>query len=80
MTQQLTVPRTSRRPGYVAGIAVNAVLLWLVHGWPGWEVVPFLTDETPRVLGWVTASLVVGVQPSLPPVRQGNRLAALVAR
>jgi hypothetical protein len=46
----------SRRVGSVVGAIVDAALLWLIHGWPGWDVVPFLTVETPRVLGIVTAS------------------------
>jgi hypothetical protein len=47
-----------RRGGYVAAVVVNAALLWLVHVWPGWEAVPFLTEDTEQVLGLVTASLV----------------------
>ncbi|MFM6847727.1 MAG: hypothetical protein ACKOVB_01310 [Terrabacter sp.] len=46
---------------YVGGSFVNVVLLVLVNGWPGWEVVPFLTDRTPLVLGLVNASLVTGI-------------------
>ena len=51
----------SRRAGNVVAAIANAVVLWLVHGWPGWEVVPFLTAETSRVLGVVTASLAAGI-------------------
>jgi hypothetical protein len=54
-----------RRGGYIAAVVVNAVLLWLVHAWPGWEAVPFLTEDTAQVLGLVTASLVVGLVANL---------------
>jgi hypothetical protein len=51
----------SRRAGYLIGALINVVLLWLVNVWPGWDVLPFLTDDTPRVLGIVNASMVAGV-------------------
>jgi hypothetical protein len=53
--------RAARRAGYVVGALVNALLLWLIHGWPGWDAVPFLTEQTPQVLGPVTATLVAGI-------------------
>lgn len=46
---------------YFGGAVVNVVLLVLVNVWPGWEVVPFLTDRMTLVLGLVNASLVVGI-------------------
>lgn len=49
----------SRRAGYVVAVAINLALLVALNSWPGWDAVPFLTDETTRVLGWVNASLVV---------------------
>ena len=49
----------TRRAGYVAGALVNAVLLWLLHVWPGWEAVPFLTPDFATVLWLVDLSLVV---------------------
>ena len=51
----------SRGGGYVGQAVVNIVLILLVNRWPGWQAVPFLTDETPRVLGLVNASLFVAV-------------------
>ena len=54
-------PATSRRPGYVAGALANALLLWLIHVWPGWDVVPFLTGDMTLVLGWIDAALVAGI-------------------
>jgi hypothetical protein len=47
--------------GYVIAAAVNVVLLWLIHGWPGWHAVPFLTPETPQVLGAIDAALIAGI-------------------
>jgi hypothetical protein len=63
MTAQRTVARRarSRRTGYVAGALANAVLLWLIHVWPGWDVVPFLTGDMTQVLGWIDAALVAGI-------------------
>ncbi|PRZ05175.1 hypothetical protein BCE75_108154 [Isoptericola sp. CG 20/1183] len=55
----------ARRVGYVLGVLVNVLLLVLVHGWPGWESVPFLTPETAEVLGEVDAAIVVGIVANL---------------
>jgi hypothetical protein len=51
----------SRRLGYTVGLVVNAGLLFTINEWPGWNAVPFLTGDTPRVLGLVNASIVVGL-------------------
>ena len=51
----------TRRAGYVAGALVNAVLLWLLLGWPGWEAVPFLTADFETVLGLIAFSLVATI-------------------
>ena len=50
--------RTERRAGYVAGAVVNVLLLVAVNGWPGWDVLPFLTSDTDRVIALVNASIV----------------------
>ncbi|MDH3026929.1 hypothetical protein QEN35_21465 [Gordonia alkanivorans] len=50
-----------RQVGYSVSIVVNAVLLVAVLGWPGWETVPFLTDDFGRIVGWVVAALVAGI-------------------
>ena len=55
----------ARRAGYVVAAVVNAVMLYLVNRWPGWEAVPFLTDATVLVLGIVNASFVVGIVANL---------------
>ncbi|MGH1565754.1 hypothetical protein [Mumia sp. DW29H23] len=69
----------SRRAGYVVAVVVNAVILVAVNGWPGWEVVPFLTAETAEVIGWINASLVGGVVANsvYAAVDPGKRVKAL---
>ncbi len=52
---------TGRRVGYAIAAAVNVVLLYLVNVRPGWEVLPFLTEDTTAVLGVVNLSLAAGV-------------------
>lgn len=53
--------RTSRRLGYVVAIVINAVLLYVINRSPGWQAVPFLTDDTAQVLGLVNASILAGI-------------------
>ena len=50
--------RSARRFGYVVAVALNLVMLLLIHAWPGWDVIPFLTDRTTDVLPYVDASIV----------------------
>lgn len=54
---------TARRFGYLVAAAVN--LLFLVLVWPGWAALPFLTEEFTRVVGLLSASLVVGAVANL---------------
>ena len=51
----------TRRAGYVGGVVANAVLLWLIHVWPGWDAVPFLTADFATVLWLIDLSLVVTI-------------------
>ena len=51
----------SRRAGYVVAAVINAVLLWLIHVWPGWDAVPFLTSDFATVLWLIDLSLVVTI-------------------
>jgi hypothetical protein len=70
--------RPSGRSGPVVGALVNVVLLWMVNVQPGWDAVPFLTDETPRVLPWVNLSLAAGLVTNLVYlVSSGPRVRAL---
>ncbi len=50
-----------RRIGYAVAIALNALLLILIHVKPGWAAVPFLTADTPSVLGPVTLAIVASL-------------------
>jgi hypothetical protein len=47
----------TRRFGYAVAILVNIALLIMINGWPGWAAVPFLTGETPQVLGIVNVTI-----------------------
>lgn len=49
--------RAARRVGYVVAAGVNIALWYLVNVRPGWQVVPFLTDDVTRVLGLFNLSL-----------------------
>jgi hypothetical protein len=51
----------SRRVGYVIAAVINAVLLWLIHVWPGWDAVPFLTADFETVLWLINLSIVVTI-------------------
>ena len=65
VTELRKQPRQTSAAGYLVGATVNAVLLAAIHVWPGWQVVPFLTAETPAVLGAVDAMLVAGIAVNL---------------
>ena len=51
----------SRRVGYTLAIVLNVVLLVLVNDVPGWQALPFLTDDFAAVLWLVNATVVAGV-------------------
>jgi hypothetical protein len=55
----------ARRLGYVIGALVNLALLFAINVWPGWDSVPVLTDETPRVLGLLNLSLILSALANL---------------
>lgn len=59
--QRPRASRGARRFGYAVAMAVNLVILYLIHAWPGWEVVPVLTDRTTEVLPYVDASIVATI-------------------
>lgn len=56
---------TGRRLGYLVGALVNLVLLFLVNRWPGWQAVPFLTDEAADLIPLLNAALWFGVGSNL---------------
>ena len=55
----------ARRTGYAFAAVVNAILLYLVNSWPGWDVLPFLTGDFEEVLGLVNLSLWAGLVANL---------------
>lgn len=55
----------ARRAGYLVAAAVNAIIFYAVNVWPGWQAVPFLTDDMSVVLGVVNASIVVNLVANL---------------
>lgn len=50
-----------RRIGYYVAMAVDAALLYVINGRPGWEAMPFLTEDAHRVVGLVNLSLAAGL-------------------
>lgn len=60
-TEQRRPAVATRRVGYVAAVVVNAFMLYAVNVWPGWDALPFLTEDTRDVLGLVNASMLVGL-------------------
>jgi hypothetical protein len=50
-----------RRTGYIIAIGINAAMLVAVNAWPGWQEVPFLTQDTTRVVVLVNLTLVVNI-------------------
>lgn len=53
--------RPARVVGYAFTILFMLAVLVAANVWPGWEAVPFLSDEVPSVLGLVNLSLVATV-------------------
>lgn len=53
--------RAARIVGYLIAAAINAVVLYLANVRPGWQAVPFLTDDTRRVLLLFNVSLVAAI-------------------
>jgi hypothetical protein len=51
----------ARRFGYFVAFLVNAAMLYAANRWPGWDALPFLTEDTARVMPMVNASIVVGL-------------------
>jgi hypothetical protein len=51
----------SRRVGYAVAGLLNVGLLYLVNVRPGWQAVPFLTEDTGRVLVLFNLSVIAGL-------------------
>jgi hypothetical protein len=70
-------PVRSRRAGYVVAVLLNALMLYAVNRWPGWETLKFLTERTPEVLGLVNASMLVSLVANVAYLwRDGPRVRA----
>ena len=54
-------PESARRAGYLPAAGFSAVLLFVLHGWPGWQAIQFLTGDTGQVLWLVSLSLAAGI-------------------
>jgi hypothetical protein len=67
--------RGARRFGYVVAVAMNLVMLFLIHAWPGWDVIPFLTDQTTEVLPYVDATIVATILANAVYVVRDDRVA-----
>lgn len=52
---------TTSRSGNFGSAIVNALLLYGINMWPGWQVLPFLTADMSRVLDLINASLIAGI-------------------
>ncbi|GAA3950487.1 hypothetical protein [Actinoplanes auranticolor] len=57
--------RAARSFGYTVAAVLNTVLLYLVNVRPGWRAVPFLTEDTTRVLVVLNLSLAAGIVANL---------------
>lgn len=54
-----------RRLGYGIAVGINAALLVVLNGWPGWQTIPFLTSSTGQVIWLVNFSLAAGIAANL---------------
>lgn len=51
----------SARVGYLVAVVVNLVMWYVINIQPGWQAVPFLTQETTLVLPFVNASIIAAI-------------------
>lgn len=77
--QRPRAARGARRFGYVVAMAVNLVVLYLIHAWPGWDALPFLTDRTTEVLPYVDASIVATILANAAYLVRDGRVAKAAA-
>lgn len=52
---------TTSRSGNVGSAVINALLLWGINIWPGWQILPFLTADMTRAVDIINASLIAGI-------------------
>ncbi len=67
MTAQAPVraPIAARRTGYAIAAVVNVCIWFAINLWPGWDRVPFLTEDTALVLGWINLSIATAIAVNL---------------
>jgi hypothetical protein len=58
-------PVAARRVGYVIAAALTAAFWFLVNVSPGWQALPFLTEDALRVVPLINVSLVVSLVANL---------------
>jgi hypothetical protein len=51
----------SRQVGYAIAGLLNVGLLYVANVWPGWQAVPFLTEDASQVLVLFNVSAIVGL-------------------
>jgi hypothetical protein len=75
----------ARRTGYIFSVVINAALLFGINVWPGWDVLPFLSDDFSQLLGLINASLwlslaiqVVYLVNDRKPVKQLGDIVSLI--
>jgi hypothetical protein len=61
VTQNRQSSAIARRFGYLVAIGCGVAMLYLVNVWPGWQIVPFLSDDFPQVLPLLNFSIVLGI-------------------
>lgn len=60
-TRTPPLSRVTRSFGHLFAIALNMLFLCVVNLWPGWQVLPFLTEGTPQVLSLLNVALAAGI-------------------
>jgi hypothetical protein len=61
VTQNRQSSTRARRFGYLVAIGCGALMLYLLNVRPGWQVVPFLSDDFPQVLWLLNLSIGLGI-------------------
>ena len=51
----------ARRAGYSLAIVFSAAVLVVLNATPGWQAIPFFTNDTAQVLGLVNLSIAAGI-------------------
>jgi len=55
----------ARKIGYLVAVLVNGIMLVMVNAYPGWRVLPFLSEDFVSILWLVNLSLVASVMLNL---------------